>query len=447
MLTLTRRWAVILALVALPALVVAGTAAPAAATTEVQLWYALTGELGERLVEIVEGFNKSQSEYRVAAVYKGNYTETMTAAIAAFRARKQPHMVQVFEVGTATMMAAKGAIKPVYEVMAEAGERFDPRAFIPAVTGYYTTPDGRMLSMPFNSSTPVLFYNKDLFRKAGLDPERPPRTWPEVESYSRKLQAAGVPCGFTTGWQTWVQLENFSAWHNVPFATRDNGFGGLDTELVFNSPLHVRHIQQMAEWQKTKIFDYGGRRGEPNPKYYNGECAMLMNSSAFYEAVRRASEGKFEFGIGMLPYYPDVAGAPQNSIIGGATVWVFSGHKPAEYKGIARFFTYLSSVEVQAAWHQRTGYLPITQAAYDVTKQQGFYAKHPGTDVSVLQLNHKPPTPNSRGLRLGNFVQIRDVMDEELEAVWAGKKSAKEALDTAVRRGNDLLRQFERAHR
>jgi sn-glycerol 3-phosphate transport system substrate-binding protein len=149
----------------------------------------------------------------------------------------------------------------------------------------------------------------------------------------------------------------------------------------------------------------------------------------------------------MLPYWPDVAGAPQNSIIGGATLWVLAGHKPAEYKGVARFFTFLSSPEVQAAWHQQTGYLPITLAAADLTKKQGFYEKNPGTDTSIRQMNLKPPTENSKGLRLGNFVQIRDVVDEELEAVWAGKKSAKEALDTAVKRGNDLLRQFERANR
>lgn len=435
------------ALVAVVALLLAAGAPAAQAQTEVQWWHALGGQLGEKLNEIAQGFNKSQGEFKVVPVYKGNYTETMTGAIAAFRAKKHPHIVQVFEVGTATMMAAKGAIKPVHELMAEYGERFDPGIYLPAVTSYYTTSDGKMLSMPFNSSTPVLWYNKDIFRKAGLDPNKPPATWPEVAEYSKKIQAAGVPCGFTVGWQTWVQLENFSAWHNVPFATNQNGFTGFDTQLLFNSPLHVRLIGTMAEWQKSKIFDYGGRRGDPNPKYYNGECAMLLNSSAFWGAVKKASEGRFEFGVGMLPYYPDVKGAPQNSIIGGATLWVLAGHQPIEYQGVAKFFAYMSSPEVQADWHQSTGYLPITLAAYELTKRQGFYEKNPGADVAILQMTKNTPTPNSKGLRLGNFVQIRDVMEEELEAVWAGKKTAKEALDTAVKRGNDLLRQFERTVR
>ncbi|WP_299618374.1 sn-glycerol-3-phosphate ABC transporter substrate-binding protein UgpB [Pelagibius sp.] len=414
----------------------------ALAATEINWWHAMGGKLGEKVAEIAEGFNASQSDYRLVAVYKGNYTETMTAAIAAFRAKEQPHIVQVFEVGTASMMGAKGAIKPVYELMAEAGEPFDPAAYLSSVTGYYTDTDGNMLSMPFNSSTPVLYYNKDAFAKAGLDANSPPKTWPEVEAAARKLQAAGYACGFTTGWQSWVQLENFSAWHNVPFATKANGFGGIDTELAFNSPLHVKHVGTLAGWQKEKIFDYGGRRSDSAPKFYNQECGMYMNSSAAYAGVK-ANTKDFEFGVGSLPYWPD-AGAPQNSIIGGATLWVLSGHESAEYKGVARFFSYLSSAEVQADWHQFTGYLPITHAAAKLTKDQGFYDANPGTDVAIMQMTGNEPTENSKGLRLGNFVQIRDVINEELEAIWAGDKSAQQGLDDAVSRGNALLRRFEK---
>ena len=422
------------------ALTVAGQAY---AQTEIQWWHAMGCKLGEKVEAIAAGFNERQKEYKVVPVYKGNYTETMTGAIAAFRAKKHPHIVQVFEVGTGTMMAAEGAVYPVYKLMQDAGAKFDPKDYLPAVTGYYTDTAGNMLSMPFNSSTPVLYYNKTAFAKAGLDPNTPPKTWPEVGEFSKKLQAAGIACGFTTGWQSWVQLENFSAWHNLPIGTMENGFGGLGTELTLNSDAHVRHIAQLAEWQKSKIFDYGGRRSDSAPKFYNQECAMYMNSSAAQAGVQ-ANAKDFEFGVGMLPYWPDVAGAPQNSIIGGATLWVLSGHKPAEYKGVAAFFNYLASAEVQAKWHQETGYLPITLAAYELTKSQGFYAKNPGTDVSIKQMTLKEPTPNSKGLRFGNFVQIRDILNEELEAVWSGQKTAKQALDTAVERGNALLRRFEK---
>ena len=418
----------------------------ASAATEILWWHAMGGKLGEKVEEIAKKFNESQSDYTVTAVYKGNYTETMTAAIAAFRARQQPAIVQVFEVGTATMMAAKGAVYPVYELMADTKEPFDPKAYLQAVTGYYMDSDGNMLSLPFNSSTPILYYNKTAFEKAGLDPNTPPKTWPEVGEMAKKLQASGVKCGFTTGWQSWVQLENFSAWHNVPIATKSNGFDGLDTELEINSPLHVKHIGQLAEWQKSKIFDYGGRRSDSAPKFYSGECAIYMNSSAARAGIL-ANVKDFEVGTGMLPYWPDVEGAPQNSIIGGATLWVLQGRPAEEYKGVAKFFTFLSSPEIQADWHQFTGYLPITTAAYELSKEQGYYARNPGADTAILQMTLKTPTANSKGLRLGNFVQIRDVINEELEAVWGGQKTAKEGLDAAVERGNKLLREFEAANK
>ncbi|HUK10185.1 MAG TPA: sn-glycerol-3-phosphate ABC transporter substrate-binding protein UgpB [Stellaceae bacterium] len=424
------------------ALVLAGSTA-SAESIEIQWWHAMGGQLGDKVSQIASDFNKMQSDYKIVPVYKGTYTETLTQAIAAFRAGQQPDIVQVFEVGTATMMAAKGAVYPVYQLMADTGQPFDPKAYLPPVYGYYATSDGKLLSMPFNSSTPVFYWNKDAFQKAGLDPGKGPKTWPEVAEDSKKLLAAGFTCGFTSGWQTWIQLENFSAWHNKPFATKENGYGGLDTELVFNGDLQVRHINQLAEWQKEKIFVYGGREDKPNDLFASGQCPMHFGSSGAAGGFLRA---KLNFGIGMLPYWPDVPGAPQNSIIGGATLWVMQGKPKDHYKGVAQFFTYISSPEVQADWHQSTGYVPITLAAYELTRKQGFYEKNPGRDIAVLQLTNKPPTENSRGLRLGNFVQIRDVEDEELEAVWSGKKTAKEALDAAVQRGNELLRKFQQAN-
>ena len=421
-------------------------ATAAFAQTEVQWWHAMGGALGEKLNKIADDFNATQSDYKITPVYKGNYTETLTAAIAAFRARENPAIVQVFEVGTATMMAAEGAIYPVYQLMADSGEPFDPDDYLASVTGYYTDTEGNMLSMPFNSSTPVLYYNKDVFKKAGLDPEAPPQTWPELAEAAKAIIDSGAAtCGFTTGWQSWVQLENFSALHDASFASKANGFGGFDTELAFNSPLHVTHVQSLADWKKDGVFKYGGRRSDSAPLFYSGECAMYMNSSAAYAGVS-ANAKDFEFGVGMLPYWPQVDGAPQNSIIGGATLWVLQGRPEDEYKGVAKFFSYLSSPEVQAWWHQATGYLPITSASYELSKKQGFYDENPGTDTSIKQMTLNPPTDNSKGLRLGNFVQIRDIINEELETVWAGEKTAKEALDRAVARGNDLLREFEAAN-
>jgi sn-glycerol 3-phosphate transport system substrate-binding protein len=419
-------------------------ASPAYAVTEIAWWHAMSGQLGRQLEKLATDFNASQSEFRIVPNYKGNYTETVTAAIFAFRSRGQPAIVQVNEIATATMMAAKGATYPVFELMRDEAETFSPSAYLPAIAGYYTDVAGNMLSFPFNSSTPILYYNKDLFRAAGLDPEVAPKTWPEVGAAAKRLRAAGAPCGFTTAWPSWVHVENFSAYHNLPIATKANGLGGLDAVLTFNNPLVVRNIAQLADWQTTKVFDYGGRATSAEPRFQNGECGIFIGSSATRADIRANS--KFEIGYGMLPYWPDVEGAPQNTIIGGATLWVLRDRPRDEYKGVAKFFAFLSKPEVQAAWHQNTGYMPITRAAFDLTRAQGFYDRNPGAAISIEQVTLKPPTENSKGLRLGSFVLIRDVIDDELEQAFSGKKSAHAALDSAVERGNRLLRQFERSN-
>jgi sn-glycerol 3-phosphate transport system substrate-binding protein len=419
-------------------------ASPAHAVTEIAWWHAMSGQLGRQLEKLATDFNASQSEFRIVPSYKGNYTETVTAAIFAFRSRGQPAIVQVNEIATATMMAAKGATYPVFELMRDEAETFSPSAYLPAVAGYYTDVAGNMLSFPFNSSTPILYYNKDLFRAAGLDPEVAPKTWPEVGAAAKRLRAAGAPCGFTTAWPSWIHIENFSAYHNLPIATRANGLSGLDAVLTFNNPLVVRNIAQLADWQTTKVFDYSGRATSAEPRFQNGECGIFIGSSATRADIRANS--KFDIGYGMLPYWSDVEGAPQNTIIGGATLWVLRDRPREEYKGVAKFFAFLSKPEVQAAWHQNTGYLPITRAAFDLTRAQGFYDRNPGAAISIEQMTLKPPTENSKGLRLGSFVLIRDVIDDELEQAFNGKKSAQAALDSAVERGNRLLRQFERSN-
>ena len=434
------RWRIVAAALA------AGLAGPlagaAAEPIELQWWHAMTAVNADRVNKIATDFNAAQNAYKIVPVFKGSYAETMNAGVAAYRAGNAPHIIQIFEVGTATMMAAKGAVKPAYQLMTEAGEPFDPNTYLPAVTAYYSTADGKMLSLPFNSSTAITYWNKDAFKKAGLDPEKAPTTWPETFATARKLRAAGSPCGLTAAWISWTQIEQFSAWHNLPLATKANGLEGADAELEFNNPILAEHIRYLGEAQKDRSFDYGGRTSEPEGKFVNGECGMIQTSSAAFGIFKAGA--KFDFGMAELPYYPEVAGAPQNSIIGGASLWVMGGRKPEEYKGVAKFFTFLSQTDLQERLHEDTGYLPITKAAYAATKASGFYDKNPGRDIPVIQMTAKPPTANSRGLRLGNLVQIRDIIAEDLETVFAGKQDAQPALDDAVKRGNGLLRQFER---
>lgn len=426
------------------AALVAAVPLTALAQTEIQWWHSMTSVNNEWVNDLARDFNAKQSKYKIVPTFKGNYDESMTAAVAAFRSGNAPHILQVFEVGTATMMAAKNAVVPVTKVMKEGGQKFDPAAYIPAVAGYYTAPDGQMLSFPFNSSTTVFYYNKDAFKAAGLNPDAPPTTWIEVAQAAAKLKASGHQCPLTIAWQNWTQLESFSAWHNVEFASKSNGMGGLDARLKMNSPLHVRHIENLANMAKQGLFVYKGRASAPEPSFVSGECAMITTSSGFYGNAKK--NAKFAFGLSTLPYYPDVPGAPQNTVIGGASLWVMAGKKPEEYKGVAEFFSYLSSPEVQSASHQRTGYLPITMAAFALTEKSGFYKANPGTDVAPNQMIRKT-TDASRAIRLGNYLQVRTIEDEELEQVWAGKKTAKEGLDAIVKRGDEQLERFQKANR
>lgn len=431
--------------IALATILGAGTLMSASyAQTEIQWWHSMNGALNDWVNDLAKEFNESQTDYKVVPVFKGDYEQSMTAGIAAIRSGNAPDILQVFEVGTASMIYSKGVTKSVSEIMKENDIPFDINAYIPAVAGYYASPEGDLLSLPFNSSTTVMYYNKDEFKKAGLDPDKAPKTWKEVRAATEALKASGSKCPMTISWMGWTQLESFSAWHNLPYSTKNNGFGGMDAELQFNSPLHVKHFENLSDMAKNGLFVYKGRSVASQPAFLSGECAIFMGSSGFYSGLKR--DAKFDFAETTLPYYDDVEGAPQNTVIGGASLWVLNG-KPAEnYKGVAKFFEFISQPERAAQSHMRTGYLPITKEAFEITEKAGFYTENPGADVPVQQMI-RDTNDNTRGLRLGNMLQIRTIVDEETEQVWTGKKSPKDALDSAVERGNALLKRFERVNK
>ena len=430
----------------LPALLIAlCLAVPARAAEEVRLWHAMGGALGGLLDEFVKRFNESQKEFVLLAEHRGSYEDTMIAALQAQRAGGGPHLVQVSELGTAHMMAARKAVRPLWQIAGEGAARIDAKAFLPAVASYFSDEQGRLLALPFNTSTPILFYNRDAFRKAKLDPERAPKTWYEMPKAMEALSEAGFSCPYTTTWPSWVHIETMSTWHNRDFATRDNGLGGLDAKLIFNTHLMVRHLSMLSSWLQSNYFSYSGRRLEGEARFLRGECAMLTASSASYATLRQAAG--FAFGVAQLPFYDDIPGAPHHTLIGGGALWALAGAKEGGYRGAARFFEYLSRPDVQAEWHQRTGYVPVTRAAYELTRKQGFYAANPGHEIAIRQLLLNAPTRESRGIRLGEFPAIRAIIEDELEAVWDGKKPPKLALDQAAERGNALLRQFEAANR
>lgn len=415
--------------------------AGARAQEELQFWHAMDGAPGEALEALVQRFNAGERNVKVTTVYKGGYDATLREAVEAQRAGRGPHLVQVYEVATAEMMAQRSLFRPVSQVLAEGGERIDTKAFLPAAAGYFADGAGQLVALPFNLSTPILYYSKAAFRKANLDPEKAPKTWYEMPKAMGELVGAGFDCAYTTVWPSWVQIENMSTWHNQDFATRENGQLGFDAKLVFNTHLMVRHVSMLSSWARSGYFTYSGRGSEGERRFARGECAMVTASSASFGDLQRSLGA--DLGVAGLPYYDDVRGAPHHSLIGGAGLWAMAGRKPAEYRALARFLAWLARPEVQAEWHQRTGYVPLTRAAFEQTAQKGFYAAHPGYEIAIRQLLLNQPTRESRGIRLGAFQQIRAVIEEELEAVWDGRKPPKLALDHAAERGNELLRRFE----
>ncbi|MER8981298.1 sn-glycerol-3-phosphate ABC transporter substrate-binding protein UgpB [Mesorhizobium sp. M0870] len=409
------------------------------AVTQISWWHAMTGANAEVVDKISKDFNASQSDYELVPVFKGTYPETLNAGIAAYRAGQAPDIMQVFDVGTGVMMAAEGAIKPAADVLTSAGMTFDKSQYLPGIVGYYSKPDGTMLSFPYNSSSPILYYNKDIFKKAGLDVDSPPKTWNEVWEDAKKIKASGAAaCGYTSTWLTWIHLENFAAWNDVSWATQQNGLAGGDVELKINAPIFVNHFQALADLAKDGTFKYGGRTSEAKQIFLAGECGIMTESSGGLGDIVKSG---MNYGIGQLPYDSDAKGAPQNTTPGGASLWVFADKSDEEYKGVAAFFAYLSKTEVQEYLHHKSGYLPVTLAAYEATKKSGFYDKNVGRETPILQMTGKAPTDNSKGVRLPNLPQVRDIQNEEFEKMLAGQQTAQQALDNAVTRGNAAIKE------
>lgn len=410
-------------------------------------WHAMSGQLGDEVTRLCTTFN-GQGGAQVEPIFKGSYPETLTAAIAAWRAGQAPHLVQMFEVGTGSMLAAGPAVKPAWQLIQETGVGIDPNGYIGAVKGYYSLPDGRLASVPFNSSTGVLWYHKDMFERAGLDPEKPPRTWDEVEAAARALkEKAGAATPFSTSWFSWLQLEQFAAIHDLPFATLSNGFEGLGTELKINAPPFVRQLQRIADMTKAGLFRYAGRDNAPDALFPAGEAGMLFASSGLRGAVIK--DAKFRWAEAPLPYEPKVRPEPLNTVIGGASLWTMTAPNRTadEYKAVAEFLRFLAQPPTDAEWHQRTGYVPVTKAGYELSRQQGYYEKNPGSEAPVASLARTEPTANSRGFRLGRMVELRNIAYEEVERTLNGQQTPQAALDTVVSRGNRVLREFERQNR
>jgi sn-glycerol 3-phosphate transport system substrate-binding protein len=409
---------------------------------KITLWHAMGGARYDAITkDIAAGFNKANPSYAVEPLFTGSYAETVTKAIAAIRAGNPPHIVQVFEVGTQTMLDS-GAIIPVTEMVKPGEIDFDD--YIAPILNYYKV-GGKLYSMPFNSSTAIIYYNKDVFQKAGLDPAKPPASFKDVEEMGRKIVASGAArAAITFGWPSWM-LEQSHALANRPYADHDNGRNGRATRVLFNEAFGVEVLTRWKRWADEKLLAYGGREYAPNKAFLSGEVAMLMQSTSQVTTIEKAA--KFAVGTGFLPR---LEGQPAGkAVIGGASFWVLKGkgRTSQEIDAIVKFFKFIAEPAETAKWHQETGYFPATRTAVGLLTTQGWFGKHPNHETAFKQIQEGPDTPATRGVLLGNFVQIRNITDTAIEKALSGKLSPKAALDEAAGEANKLLDEYNRINK
>lgn len=408
------------------------------AVTEITWWHAMGGQLGETVNRLASEFNSSQSDYKLTPVYKGSYTETLTAGIAAFRAGQAPNILQVFDAGAATIMSSKGVAKPVQELMVSAGYPFEMQDYIAGVRNFYADRNGKMVGMPFNSSTPVLYYNKDLLVQVGA---QVPQTYEQLEEVAQKLAEHGK-AGFSQSLTPWIMFENFKSRHNLQLSDKQNGYQALSTKIMFNTDDMRMHVGKLKEWSDKGYYKYYGSDWDANQTpFERGEVAMWMGSSGSFGGLR--DRVKFDVGTSYLPYWQSLTKKPTHTFIGGAALFALQGHSSAQDKGVAAFFAYLTKPETQMFWHKTTGYVPVTNAAYELTKRSGYYQENPDAEVGVKQLS-LPQGEWTKGYRLGYYPQIREVMHREFDNIFAGRSRVESSLEKVERESSQLLERFAR---
>lgn len=414
--------------------------------TKFEFWYGLTGKLGEITAEHCARFNQSQTKYEAVCVGQGGYDRAEQNTIAAFRSKQHPTLVQIYDAGTVNFMLS-GAIYPASQLVKDFNLKVDWSNYFPGIANYYATSKGEMWSFPYNSSTALFYWNQDLFAKVGLNAA--PATIEEWDQALAKLKGAGVECGFAFDFDTWMPLEQFSAIHNIPLASKNNGYDGLDAELVFNK---TRFADYMKLWKSWLDKGYAKIQTAQVGKtilqaFADGSCATMLTSVANHGVVGGLVDGAFKWDVAMLPVY---AGTKRhNSLVGGASLWTMQGKSKAEYEGASAFLQFIAQPTEEQWFATNTGYIPVTKTGFDHLIKSGFYEQPgiKGREVAMQSLTFTPPNEITRGIRLGNFTQLRTEIRAELEAAFTGKKEMQAALDDAVSRGNQLLRRFEQTFR
>ena len=418
------------------------SAAQAQSKVKFEFWHGLTAQLGDVMEGHCKRFNESQSKYEAVCIGQGGYDKAEQNTIAAYRSKQQPTLVQIYDAGTVNFMLS-GAIYPANQFVKDFNIKTDWTDYFPGIANYYATSKGDMWSFPYNSSTALMYWNKDAWAKIGKT--KAPETIEEWFSDLRKMKTAGVECGFAFDYDTWMPLEQFSAIHNIPVATKNNGYDGMDAELVFNKG---KFVDYMKDWKK--LLDEKVARIQTaqtgktkNQAFAEGTCASMLSSVADHGVIGATAVPGMKWGVAMLPVYEGFK--RQNSLVGGASIWIMQGKSKEEYEGAAAYLDFLAKAE-EALWFSTvTGYIPVRNSGFEFLKSNKFYEdpKYVGRELAIASLTATPTSGNSRGIRLGNFTQIRAEIRAELEAAFTGTKDMQTALNDAADRSNQILRRFE----
>jgi sn-glycerol 3-phosphate transport system substrate-binding protein len=409
-----------------------GPTAPAE-PVKIDFWFAMSGSAGEHIQELVKRFNESQNEVFVTATYQGSYDDAITKLKAGLQSKDVPAVTQMYDLGLRLLIDLK-VVKPVQDFIDR--DKFDVTDIEPAVRNYYSV-GGKLYPMPFNTSNPVLYYNKDLFRAAGLDPDKAPRTFEEVTEAARKLvvkDASGktVQYGCSFAIYGWF-VEQFIAVQGGYYVNNENGRKGLATEATFNGTEGVK----LLEWWKSLndegiCVNLGRKTADTKKAFDSGVVAMTLDSTAGLRDRVNAAEGKFDLGVGFLPRSSEADYQKSGTIIGGASIYILNLRPEAEQEAAWKFIKFMSSADAQAYWHINTGYYPINSKGYNHPDDIAWRAKYPQFQVAIDQLHMAPINNYTAGGLIGVFPEARQTVEAAVEEYFAGGITAKQALDKAA---------------
>ena len=401
-----------------------------AKSVEIIFWHSFSGQLGDNLTDLVAEFNHSQSQYSIVPVYKGEYINALTSFAAAFQAKQAPALMQVFEVGTTSMLTPSGVIKSAEELLREHGKALPKDSFFPAVRDFYSE-SGRLQALPFNTSVPVIFYNADLLRHLGYSKSNFPKTWDEFELLAAKLKKAGSACVYTTAFPAWIQLESFVSLHGLSLIESrthpDN----------FTRAALLSHLHRLKRWQTQHYFEYGGRNNDATVLFTSGKCVLFSQSSGSYNGLLQLV--KFHLGVAPQPLDQHISAHRYPNVVGGAALWAIRGHSKSVYAGIAEFYEYLMQQKVQKEWYEATGYIHLgVSGVYQSIQSNN---EHPTLLIAEQDWVVDPKYPLVKTAR-GPLNFLRTINDEAMEAIFAGIKTPEQAIDDAILRADYALMRF-----